>query len=78
MPLGVEGGNVVLHDGRVAARTLGGEHVVVVLAAVRLSVAFVEALLAERVSALRAEEVFGMPRLVQRCHAFLQGEKWER
>lgn len=72
MPLGVEGGNVVLHDGRVAASTLGGEHVVVVLAAIRLSVAFVEALLAESISALCAEEVFRMPRLVQGCHTFVQ------
>lgn len=78
MPLSVEGGNVVLHDGRVAACTLGGEHVVVVFAAVRLSVSLVEALLAESIPALCAEEVFWMPRLVQGSHTFLQREEWER
>lgn len=72
MPLGVECGYVVLHDGRIAAGTLGGKHVVVVLAAIWLSVAFVEALLAESIPALRAEEVFWVPRFVQCCYAFLQ------
>lgn len=72
VPLGVEGRDVVLHDGGVAARTLGGKHVVVVLAAVGLSVAFVEAFLAESIPALCAEEVLRVPRLVQGCYAFVQ------
>jgi len=64
MPLGVEGRNVVLHDGRVAPATFWGEHVVVILSAVGLAVLLVETVLAERVPALGAEEVFGMPVLV--------------
>lgn len=75
MPLGVEGRDVVLHDGGVAARTLGSKHVVVILPAVGLSVAFVEAFLAERIPALSAEEVLRMPRLVQGCYTFLQREE---
>lgn len=72
MPLRAEGGHVVLHDGAVAATTLGSEHVKVVVAAVWLAVTLVEALLAELLAALRAEEVLGVPGLLQSCHTFLQ------
>lgn len=71
MPLGVEGGDVVLHDGGVASATLGGEHVEVVVPAVGLAVLLVEAIVAEGVPALSTEEVLRVPRLVQRRHAFL-------
>lgn len=74
MPLGVEGGDVVLHDGSVAATALGSEHVVVVVFAVGLAILLVEALVAEGVAALAAEEVLRVPRLVQRRHAFLSAE----
>lgn len=72
MPLGAEGGHVVLHDGAVAAAALGSEHVKVVVTAVRLAVALVEALLAKLLAALRAEEVLGVPGLLQSRHTFLQ------
>lgn len=72
MPLGAEGGHVVLHDGAVAAAALWSKHVEVVVAAVRLAVALVEALLAELLAALSAEEVLGVPGLLQSCHTFLQ------
>lgn len=75
VPLRVEGGNVVLHDGPVAGPALGGEHVEVVVAAVRLALALVEALLAELLAALRAEEVLHVPGLLQSGHAFLQRKK---
>jgi len=61
MPLAVQRGDVVLHDGGAAAAALGREHVVVVLATVRLAVLLVEAVLPERLPALCAEEVVGMP-----------------
>ena len=75
MPLAVEGRDVVLHDGAVTTSALGREHVEVVLAAVGLTVALVEALLAELLAALGAEEVLRVPGLVQRRHAFLRAEK---
>lgn len=75
MPLCVEGGDVIVHDGRVAAATLGREHVEVVVAAVRLPVLLVEAVVAERVPALGAEEVLRVPGRVQRRHAFLSGRR---
>lgn len=64
MPLCVERGDIVLHDGLVAAAALGREHVEVVGAAVRLPVALVEAVLAELLPALRAEEVLCVPGLL--------------
>lgn len=72
MPLSVEGGDVVLHDGGVAAATLGREHVEVVVPAVGLAVLLVEAVLSEGVAALGAEEVLRVPRLVQRRHTFVK------
>lgn len=72
MPLTVQGGYVVLHDGSIAAAALGCEHVEVILAAIRLAVPLVEALLAELLAALGAEEVLGMPGLLQGGHAFLE------
>lgn len=72
VPLAVEGRYVVLHDGAVAAAALGGEHVEVVLAAVGLAVPLVEALLAELLAALGAEEVLRVPGLLQGGHAFLK------
>lgn len=72
MPLSVECRDVVLHDGGVAASTLGSEHVEVVVSAVRLAILLVETIVPEGVAALRAEEVIRVPRLVQRRHAFVK------
>lgn len=71
MPLGVECRDIIFHDGRVAATTLGRKHIEVILAAVRLPIPFVEALVPKRVAALCAEEVLRMPGLVQGSHTFL-------
>jgi hypothetical protein len=76
MPLAVEGRYVVLHDGAVASAALGGEHVEVVVPAVGLAVPLVEALLAELLAALGAEEVLRVPGLLERGHAFLRRQKW--
>lgn len=75
MPLGVQSGNVVFHDGAVAAVALRREHVEVVGAAVRLAVALMEALFAELLAALGAEEVLCVPCLVQCGDAFLQRKR---
>lgn len=72
MPLRVQRRNVVLHDRPVAAVALGRKHVEVVVAAVRLAVALMEAILAELLAALSAEEVLRVPRLLQGRHAFLR------
>lgn len=72
MPLAVQRRYVVLHDGAVAAAALRCEHIEVVLPAVRLAVPLVEALLAELLAALGAEEVLRVPGLLQGGHAFLK------
>lgn len=72
MPLAVERGDVVLHDRPVAGAALGREHVEVVVPAVGLPLLLVEALLAELLAALGAEEVLHVPRLLQGRDAFLQ------
>ena len=74
VPLGVEGGDVVLHDGPAAAAALGSEHLKVVGPAVGLALLLVEAVSAELLAAVRAEKVFRVPRLLQGGHTFL-GEK---
>lgn len=75
MPLGVKGGNVVFHDGPIAGSALGSVQVEVVVATERLAVALMEAVLAELLAALGAEEVVHVPGLVQCGHAFLQNQK---
>lgn len=72
MPLGVKGGDVVLHDGPVASATFGSEHVEVVVPAIGLSFAFMEAVFPKLLSTLGAEEVLHMPGLLQSSHAFLK------
>ena len=72
MPLCVKSRDVILHDGPIAGTALGCEHVEVIVAAVGLSLSFVEAFLAELFPALGAEEVLHVPRLLQSGHAFLQ------
>jgi uncharacterized DUF497 family protein len=72
MPLTVQSRNVILHDGTTATAALGREHIEVVVSAVRFAVPLVEALLAELLPALSAEEVFHVPRLLEGRHTFLQ------
>lgn len=74
MPLAVERGNVILHDGPVAPVALGREHVEVVVAAVRLAVALVEPVLAKLLAALGTEEVLRVPGLLERRDAFLESK----
>ncbi|TGZ55130.1 Uncharacterized protein DBV15_10022 [Temnothorax longispinosus] len=78
MPLTVESRYIILHDSTVAAAALGREHVEIVLAAVGLAVPFMEALLAELLTALGTEEVFGVPSLLQGGHAFLEEKHFSR
>ena len=72
MPLTIERRYVILHNGAITAAALRREHVEVVLAAVRLAVSLVEALFAELLAALSAEEVLGVPGLLQGGHAFIE------
>lgn len=71
MPLGVEGRDVVLHDGPVASSALGGEHIEVVVAAVGFALAFMKAFFSKLLTALGAEEMVHVPGLLQSGHAFL-------
>jgi hypothetical protein len=72
MPLAVQSGNVVFHDGPIAARTLWCKHIIVIGATIRFAVTFMEPFLAKLVPALSAEKVLCVPRLLQSCHTFLE------
>lgn len=72
MPLSGQRGHVVLHDRTRAAAAFRCEHVKVIIPAVRPAFSLVETLLAKLFAALRAEKMFRVPRLLQRCHAFLK------
>lgn len=74
MPLTVQRGYIVLHDGPITATAFGREHVEVVLAAIGLAVPLVETLLTELLAALGAEEVLSVPGLLQSGHAFLEAK----
>lgn len=71
MPLTVECGNVVFHDGTAASAAFGREHVEIIIATVWLAFAFMEALVSKLFPALSAEEMLSVPSLLQSCHTFL-------
>lgn len=71
MPLAVERRDVALRDGHRAPLAFQSEQGEVVVLAVRLAIFLLEAVLAELASALGAEKVVRVPRLVKRRHAFL-------
>lgn len=75
MPLAVQRGYIILHDGAITATAFGRKHVEVVFAAVGLAVPLVEALLAELFAALGAEKVLGVPSLLQGGYAFLKAKR---
>lgn len=72
MPLGVQGGDVVFHNGTIAAVAFGGEHFEIVVAAVRFAVTFMEAIFAKLLAALGTEEMLCMPGLIQSRNTFLK------
>lgn len=72
VPQGVEGRDVVLQDGTGTAATLGRKHIKIILPAVRLAVFLMEPFWTKEGSTLGTEEVFRVPRAVQRCHHFIQ------
>lgn len=72
MPLTVERRYIILHNSTVAAAAFGRKHIKIILAAIWLAVPFVKAFLTELFTALGAEEVFGVPSLLQSGHAFLK------
>lgn len=72
MPLTVQGGYIILHDGAIASATLWSEHVEIVLPAVRLPVSLVEAFLPELFATLGTEEVLRVPSFLQRGYAFVE------
>lgn len=72
VPEGVEGRDVVLQDGTGTAATLGRKHVKVIFPTVGFAVFLVEPFWTKEGSTLGTEEVFRVPRAVQRCHHFIQ------
>lgn len=72
MPLRVERGDVVLHDGFIAATAFGREHIEVVRTAIRLAIPFMEPVLSELLATLSTEEVLRVPGLLQRSYTFLK------
>lgn len=74
MPLGIQSRDVVLHDSTVATVALWSEHLEVIGFAVWLAITFMEPILSKLLTTLSAEEVLGMPGLVQSGDAFLKRE----
>ncbi len=74
VPLGVEGGDVALHDGLLTPLAARGKLLVVALPAEGLVVLLVEALGAKVLATERAEEVLRVPGLVQGAHHSLGQE----
>lgn len=72
MPLTVQCGYVILHDGTIATTAFRSEHVEVILSAVRLAVPLVESLFAKLFATLSAEEVLRVPSFFQSGYAFVQ------
>ena len=77
MPLGIQCGHIALHDGFITPLAVRGKLLIVAFSAEGLEVFLVEPLGTKVLAAQRAEEVFGMPRLVQGTHYSLQGEERE-
>lgn len=71
MPLRVQCWDVIFHDGAVTTSTLWCKHIEVIITAVWFAVTFMEAIFAELLAALSAEEMLGVPCLVQSSHTFL-------
>lgn len=71
MPLRVQGRDVILHNGAIAAIAFGSEHIKVIVTAIGFAITFMEAILAELLAALGTEEMFCMPGFVQSSNAFL-------
>ena len=71
MPCVAQGGDEALHDGPLAAITLGSKLLVVVLPAVRLPILLVEPLITKMLATQRTEEMLRMPCLAQRVHTTL-------
>ena len=79
MPLSPEGSDEALHDGPVAPLATRSILLVVALTTERLPVFLMETLGSEMFATQSAEEVLGMPSLVQSTHHTLQqreGGKW--
>ena len=72
MPCVAQGGNEALHDGPLAAVTLGGKFLIVVLPTVCLPVLLVESLISKMLATQRAKEMLRMPCFTQSIHATLE------
>jgi len=78
VPLGIECRNVIVRDGFDTAATFGSEEGQVVRSTVRLRVLLMKSVLTELLSAMRTEEVLGVPVEFQGRHAFLRSNNKER
>ena len=61
MPLGVQGRNIVLHYGTVAAIALWCKHFKVIVAAIGFAITFMETILTKLLTTLGTEEMLRMP-----------------
>lgn len=71
MPLRVQRRNIILHYSAITAVALWCKHIKVIVAAVWLAVALMETVLAKLLATLGTEEMFRMPRFLQRGDTFL-------
>lgn len=75
MELTVERWDVIFHYSAVTTSALRRKHIEIVVATIRFAVALMEAIVTELLTALGAEEVLGVPGLIQGRNAFLDKRK---
>lgn len=72
MPLTIQGGDIIFHNGTIASTAFGRKHIKVVIATIGFAITFMKSLFAKLLAALGTEEMFCMPSFLQCSYAFLQ------
>jgi len=72
VPGETQGSNKALHDGPLAAVTLGGKLLIVIFPAVCLPILLMETLITKVLTTQRTEEMLWMPCLAKSIHASLK------
>lgn len=68
----IQSGDIILHDGTIAAIAFGCKHLKVIVAAIGFAIPLMEAILAKLLATLGAKEMLRVPGLVQSGHTFIQ------
>lgn len=74
MPLCVERGDVILHNGFAATPAFGCKHIEIIGPAIRFAIPFMKTFFPKLLPTLGAEEVLCVPCLLKGCHTFLKNK----